>query len=162
VAVTLTSKGLGVSYSISTGNEAASGVEDYVEYLLDDPHTHVLALVVEQFRQPRRFLDLARRAQMRGKAIVLLHPGRSRAARESAATHTGVLAGDYDVMCAKVRREGVVLADTLEEFSDILDVILRCPVRRGPASKPATTRTGCRRPRYVVFEFMGRSNLFFP
>jgi len=129
VAVTLFSKGLGVSYSISTGNEAASGVEDYVEYLLDDRHTHVIALVVEQFRKPKRFLDLARRARERGKSIVLLHPGRSRAARDSAATHTGAMAGDYSVMRTQVQHAGVVLADNLEEFGDVLDIISRCPAR---------------------------------
>jgi acyl-CoA synthetase (NDP forming) len=128
VAVTLTAKALGISYSISTGNEAASGIEDYVEYLLGDPHTQVIGLVVEQFRQPRRFLELALRAKELGKPIVLLHPGRSSAARESAATHTGAMAGDYDVMSAKVRREGVLLAENLEEFGDILDITLRCPV----------------------------------
>ena len=129
VAVTLSSKALGVSYSISTGNEAGSGVEDYVEYLLDDEHTQIFALVVERFREPRRFLGLARAARLRGKAIVLLHPGRSGAARASATTHTGAMAGDHGVMCAKVRRAGVLLADGLEEFCDILDVILRCRTR---------------------------------
>lgn len=37
VGVTLTAKSVGISYSISTGNEAASGVEDYVEHLLGTP-----------------------------------------------------------------------------------------------------------------------------
>jgi acyl-CoA synthetase (NDP forming) len=126
VGVTLTAKNLGVSYSISTGNEAASGVEDYLEYLLGDRHTQVIALIVEQFRQPRRFLNLARRARVLGKAIVLLHPGRSSAARESAATHTGAMAGDYLVMRTLVEREGVVVAPTLEEFGDILELTVRC------------------------------------
>lgn len=128
VAVMLVSRGLGVSYSISTGNEAVSGVEDYVEYLIDDPHTHVIALIVEQFRQARRFLALARRAREAGKTIVLLHPGRSRAARESAATHTGAMAGDHGVMRCQVERQGVVVADALEEFGDVLELTLRCPV----------------------------------
>jgi acetate---CoA ligase (ADP-forming) len=138
VAVTLTAKALGISYSISTGNEAASGIEDYVEYLLGDPHTQAIALVVEQFRQPRRFLELARRAKELGKPIVLLHPGRSSAARESAATHTGAMAGDYGVMSAKVRREGVLLAESLEEFGDILDITLRCAVRPSGGSAVLT------------------------
>ena len=129
VAVTLTAKDLGLSYSISTGNEAASGVEDYIEFLLDDAHTQVVGLVVEQFRQPKRFLNLACRARAGGKPIVLLHPGRSLAARESAATHTGAMAGDYEVMRTQVRRAGVMLAGSLEEFGDLLDVILRCRVR---------------------------------
>src|SRR5580704_626869 len=71
ISVMLTSKELGISYAISTGNEAVSGVEEYLEYLLEDSHTQAIALVVEQFRQPRRFLDLARRAYKIGKSIVL-------------------------------------------------------------------------------------------
>jgi acetate---CoA ligase (ADP-forming) len=129
MSVMLSSKELGISYSISTGNEAVTGVEDYLEYLLEDSHTQVIALVVEQFRQPGRFLRLARSAQKKGKALVLLHPGKSRAARESAATHTGALAGDYAVMRSRVGREGVLLAESLEEFVDVLDVMMRCPVR---------------------------------
>jgi acyl-CoA synthetase (NDP forming) len=127
VGVTLTAKAVGISYSISTGNEAASGVEDYVEYLLGDADTRVIGLIVEQFRQARRFLALAQRAQRAGKAVVLLHPGRSAAARDSAATHTGALAGDYQVMRTLVERQGVLLTETLEEFSDLLELAARFP-----------------------------------
>ena len=42
----LASRDLGVSYSISTGNEAASGVEDFIEYLLGDAQTSVIGLIV--------------------------------------------------------------------------------------------------------------------
>lgn len=135
VGVTLTAKELGISYSISTGNEAASGVEDYVEHLIADEHTRVLGLIVEQFRQPRRFLELARRARNAAKAVVLLHPGRSSAARESAATHTGAMAGDFQVMRVQVERQGVLIAESLEEFADVLELAIRFPSipARGPA-----------------------------
>lgn len=121
----LVSRGLGVSYSVSTGNEAASGVEDFIGYLLTESHTAVIGLIVEQFRRPLELLSLARRARELGKRLVLLHPGRSRAARESAATHTGALAGDYVLMRAKVEAEGVVTVDTLEELGDVLEIALR-------------------------------------
>ena len=129
LAVTLASRGLGLSYSISTGNEAASGVEDYVDYLVDDPDTQTIAMIVEQFRKPARFLAAATRAAARAKPIVLLHPGRSSAARESAATHTGALAGDHDVMRLKVERAGVLLVETLEELGDVAEMLLRLPAR---------------------------------
>lgn len=129
----LAGRELGVSYSISTGNEAASGVEDYLEHLLDDPHTRVVGLIVEQFRRPRQFLALARRAHGIGKRLVLLHPGRSRAARESAATHTGALAGDYALMRAKVESEGVITVETLEELGDVLEIA----TRSAPPTRPA-------------------------
>jgi acyl-CoA synthetase (NDP forming) len=134
LGTTLMSKELGISISVSTGNEAASGVEDYVEFLLDDPHTRAIAMIVEQFRKPARFLALAERARARGKQIVLLHPGRSSAARESAATHTGAMAGDYQLMRTKVERAGVILVDSLEELGDVIDIRMRC----GPISAGGT------------------------
>ncbi|PKP94482.1 MAG: CoA-binding protein [Alphaproteobacteria bacterium HGW-Alphaproteobacteria-16] len=132
LGATLMAKDLGITVSVSTGNEAASGVEDYVEYLLDDPATPAIAMIVEQFRKPARFLALAEKARAMGKHIVLLHPGTSSAARESAATHTGAMAGDWQLMQAKVERAGVVLVDSLEALGDVVELAVRSkPVRRG-------------------------------
>ena len=127
LSVMLASRDLGLSFSISTGNEAVTGVEDYVEHLVEDASTRVIAMIVEQFRNSRRFLAAARRARALGKTIVLLHPGKSSAARASAATHTGAMAGDYQVMRLNVERAGVVFAETLEELGDIAEIALRCP-----------------------------------
>lgn len=138
VDTSLLSRGLDLSFSISTGNEAGSGVEDYVDFLIDDASTVVIGMVVEQFRKPRRFLEAARRAAAAGKTIVLLHPGRSSAARASAATHTGAMAGDYSLMKAKVERAGVVLVETLEELADCLEIL----VRSGPVGPNGTMVIG--------------------
>jgi acyl-CoA synthetase (NDP forming) len=138
LAAGLTGRDLGLSYSVSTGNEAASGVEDYVEFLLDDPGTRVIALIVEQFRKPKRFLELARKARALGKWIVLLHPGRSSAARASAATHTGAMAGDYAVMRLKVAEAGVVAVESLEELIDVTELLLRSAVLPGPGTAVLT------------------------
>lgn len=127
LATMLAARDLAISYTVSTGNEAASGVEDYCGWLVDDPHTHVVAMIVEQFRDPQAFLEAARRLRAAGKLVVLLHPGTSSAARESAATHTGAMAGDHKLMRAKVERAGVVFAETLEELSDIAEIALRVP-----------------------------------
>ncbi|WP_390550372.1 acetate--CoA ligase family protein [Qipengyuania sp. MTN3-11] len=132
LGTTLIAKGLGITVSVSTGNEAASGVEDYVAHLIDDPATPAIAMIVEQFRKPARFLALAERARSAGKHIVLLHPGTSSAARESAATHTGAIAGDWQLMKAKVERAGVILVEDLEALGDVIDIVARAkPVRPG-------------------------------
>ncbi len=127
LATTLHPRECYVSTSVSTGNEAASGVEDYVEWLVDDADTHVIAMYVENFRRPKAFIAAARRARAAGKPIVLLHPGKSEKAQESAATHTGAMAGDYKLMRAKLAREGVIFAETLEELADITTIALTCP-----------------------------------
>lgn len=133
LATALHPRGLYVSTSVSTGNEAASGVEDYVEWLVDDPDTHVIAMYVESLRRPRAFIQAARRARAAGKPIVMLHPGKSNKAQESAATHTGAMAGDYALMKTKLAREGVIFADTLEELADITEIALRCKALPGAA-----------------------------
>jgi len=125
----LQSHGLDVSVSVSTGNEAANGIEDFLEHLLSSPQTRVIAMVAEHFRDPQRFLALAKRARERGIVLVLLHPGRSFAARQSAQTHTGALAGDYDIMRTLVERQGVIVVDTLEELIDLADCAVRCRKR---------------------------------
>lgn len=125
----LHSHGLDVSVSVSTGNEAANGTEDFLEHLLASPQTRVVAMVVEHFRDPQRFLALAKRARERDIVLVLLHPGRSLAARQSAQTHTGALAGDYEVMRTLVEARGVLVVETLEELIDVSDCALRCKVR---------------------------------
>ncbi|MBT2133087.1 acetate--CoA ligase family protein [Croceibacterium sp. LX-88] len=131
LATALHPRGCYVSTSVSTGNEAASGVEDYVEWLIDDEDTHVIAMYVESLRRPKAFVAAARRARAAGKPIVMLHPGKSNKAQESAATHTGAMAGDYALMKAKLAREGVIFADTLEELADITEIALRCPALPG-------------------------------
>ena len=132
LCTTMLARELALSFSVSTGNEAASGVEDYVDWLVDEPNTHVIAMIVEHFRAPDRFLAATRRARAAGKPIVLLHPGRSSAARESAATHTGAMAGNYKLMRAMVERAGVVFAETLEELGDIAEILVRCPPMNRP------------------------------
>jgi len=126
LATTMIARDVPLSYYISTGNEAASGVEDYVEHLIADPETTVIAMIVEHFRQPARFLKVARAARAANKHIVLMHPGRSAAGAASAATHTGAMAGDYAVMRVHVERAGVILVESLEELGDVVEIAARC------------------------------------
>lgn len=135
LGVSLQHHGVGLAYSISSGNEAACGVEDYLEYLLDEGRCRIFTMIVEQFRNPRRFLELAERARRQDKRIILLHPGVSIAGRASAATHTGALAGDHRLMQHKVSTAGVILVESLEELVDVSQLLMRCNqfTPRGPA-----------------------------
>jgi acyl-CoA synthetase (NDP forming) len=131
--IALAAKGLGVSHAVSTGNEADLTSEDFVAFLLDDPHTRAIALFVEQVRRPQLFLALAARARSLRKPILLLHPGKSVRARESASSHTGALAGDHAVMTALLRHQAVVLVDTVDDLIDAADVLARVPPPTGGA-----------------------------
>ena len=121
-------RGLVVPCVCSTGNEASVTVEDVLAHYLADAQIRVVALYAEQIRRPQLFLALARQARLAGKPIVLLMPGRSARARDAAASHTGALAGDHASASALLKREAVVLVDTLDELFDTSAVLLRHPV----------------------------------
>jgi acyl-CoA synthetase (NDP forming) len=132
VRAALTAKDVAVACTVSTGNEAVLGLEDYAAYLLEDPSTKVVVAFAEQIRQPQRFLAMAARARELGKPVVLLLSGHSAAARESARSHTGALAGDYAVIEALLRHACVMLVRSLEELIDVTELAVRFP---SPPSK---------------------------
>jgi acetate---CoA ligase (ADP-forming) len=127
------SKGLGITFYISTGNEADLGVEDFLSALVDDEETKVVALFVEQIRKPRLFLEAARRARKAAKPVVLLLAGRSQRAQASARSHTGALAGDYATTTALLRHAAVNVVETMEELLDVTELLARVkPPVKGP------------------------------
>ena len=135
VRVALQARGIGVSYSVSTGNEAVLGAEDFLEEFIADPHTRVIAMLMEQIRRPAKFLELATLARKAGKFVVLHHLGHSAAGREAAKTHTGALSGDYEIMAAQVLARGVCLVNSLELLIDVPEMLLRL---RNPRAQGGT------------------------
>ncbi len=121
----LLAKGLKLSIVVSTGNEAQLTTEHFLDFLIDDDATEVIVLFMEQVRDPALFLELAARARECKKPIVLMHPGRSARAQESARTHTGAMVGNHAVMTALVAHEAVVLVETLEELLDTAEILAR-------------------------------------
>jgi acyl-CoA synthetase (NDP forming) len=142
VRVALQARGIGVSYSVSTGNEASLGAEDFLEEFIGDPHTHVIAMLMEQIRRPARLLELAARARDVGKFIVLHHLGRSAAGKEAAKTHTGALSGDYAVMAAQVVARGVCLVDSLELLIDVPELLIRLRHTGNPGGTVVVAESG--------------------
>ncbi len=119
---------IAVSYTISTGNEAVLGIEDYLDVILDEEGPRVVALLVEQIRRPAQFTALARRARERGVALCVLHTGRSERGQAASLSHTGAIAGDQAVMRAVLEREGVLFIDSLDELIDTACVLVKCPL----------------------------------
>ena len=49
-------RGLRFSYGITSGNEADLDLADYLNFLVDDPDTHQIALFIEGIRRPQAFM----------------------------------------------------------------------------------------------------------
>jgi acetate---CoA ligase (ADP-forming) len=114
-------RGVGLSKLISTGNEADLKLGDFVDLLVDDPATNVIALYIETIRDIERFRAAALKAAAVGKPIVAYKIGRSEAGAAAAASHTGAMVGHDKVYDLLFKQIGVIRAET---FSDLLDIPL--------------------------------------
>jgi acyl-CoA synthetase (NDP forming) len=120
-------EGIGICYSITTGNEAVLGIEDYMPFAIENDESRAIVLLAETIRRPAEFLKHAAAARAKKKPIILLHLSRSQQSREAAKTHTGALAGDYDIMASFVRSRDVVLVESLDELLDVMVTLAHYP-----------------------------------
>jgi acyl-CoA synthetase (NDP forming) len=123
-AVSKASKLPGVQpiYTITIGNQMDLTVADYLEYLRDDARVEMFAVYLEGFR-PRdgeRFIGIVESLARRGRPVILYMAGRTAAGAAAAASHTAAVAGDFTVARELSRAAGAIVADTLEDFEDLV------------------------------------------
>ena len=122
--------GIGFSKFISSGNEADLHLEDYLEYLVQDESTEIIAAYIEGLREGKRFLQLARKTTVRKPMIVIKSGGTEGAAR-AARSHTGALAGSDEVYSGAFKQAGVIRVKDEGELCDVATALLNQPLPRG-------------------------------
>ncbi|WP_429564273.1 acetate--CoA ligase family protein [Paraburkholderia sp. MM6662-R1] len=152
-------RGIGLSKLVSTSNEADLDMADFVDYLVDDDSTSVIALYMEGLRHPDRFRRAALRAAAAGKPVVVFKIGRSESGARSAVSHTGALAGSdrmYDALFSQV---GVIRAQT---FSDLLDIPHALATRRNLSGRRVAILTSTGGAGTLVTDSLGMANFETP
>ncbi|HXG51514.1 MAG TPA: acetate--CoA ligase family protein [candidate division Zixibacteria bacterium] len=119
------SRGIGVSYFVTSGNEAVAELSDYIHHFIRDPDTRVIAAFIEGVKDGEKFLRVAGEALDAGKPIIALKIGRSEKAAAAALAHTGSLAGNDRVFDAVCARAGILRVNDLDEFLNAAELFLR-------------------------------------
>jgi acyl-CoA synthetase (NDP forming) len=125
-------RGLDFSYAISSGNELDLDLADYINFLVNDEHTKIIACMVEGIRRPQAFMAAAKKALDACKPIILVKLGRSERGKAAAASHTGAIAGDDAVFNAVCRNYGVVRCLSLDDMMETCLVFTQGRLPRGP------------------------------
>ena len=122
--------GVGIRSFVSAGNKPDVSGNDLLEYWEHDPETRVILMYLENFGNPRRFSQIARRVARR-KPIVVVKSGRTQAGARAASSHTGVLAGADPTTDALLSQCGVIRADTVQELFDFGMAFRELPPPKG-------------------------------
>jgi acetate---CoA ligase (ADP-forming) len=129
----------GVSLSVSAGNEAVTTTVDYLDYLIDDPATKVIATFTETVREPERYVAALDRAAAAGKPVVVLKVGRTERTQRAITSHTGGLAGESRVFSEVLRAHRAIEVNDLDEMTEVLAV---CQGARWPRGRGISVITG--------------------
>jgi acyl-CoA synthetase (NDP forming) len=97
-------------------------VGDYLAYLKNDPAVDIFAVYVEGFKplDGLHFLKEAQEIAAMGKTVILYKAGRTSAGAKASASHTASIAGDYPVTRELCANAGVIVADTIADYEDLV------------------------------------------
>lgn len=128
---------LNPKYAITLGNQMDLTVGDYLTYLKDDPAIEVFAVYVEGFTRldGLSFLKAAREIVASGRAVILYRAGRTAAGAKASASHTASIAGDYTVTRELAQQAGVVVAESLSDFDDLVGLFTRLRHKRAEGTR---------------------------
>jgi acyl-CoA synthetase (NDP forming) len=135
-------RGLRFSYGITSGNEADLDLADYLNFLVDDPHTGIITLFIEGIRRPQAFMQAAGRALAAGKPILAIKTGATAKSQAAAQSHTGVIGGDYAAYLAMCERYGICNCRSLDDMVETALAFQGGRLPKGPRIGFVTTSGG--------------------
>lgn len=121
---------LGFSKFVSLGNRLGLNEIDFLEFLASDRETKIIALYLESFADGRRWLELTSRIS-RHKPMVVLFGGQTAGGARASLSHTASVSPPAALIRTAVNQPGAILAEDLEDFTNLLEVFSLAPALAG-------------------------------
>jgi acyl-CoA synthetase (NDP forming) len=128
---TSAARGIRFSKVVSYGNAADVDEAELLDYLADDPETHVICTYIEGVKDGRRFFHAMKKAAA-AKPVIVLKGGRTEAGTRAVMSHTASLAGSFEVFDALCRQVNAVRVNGVEDMVDLAVAFRFGAVPQGP------------------------------
>jgi acetyltransferase len=132
---------IGFSMFASLGSTLDIDYGDMIDYLGEDPNTRSIIIYMEGVGNAKKFMSAAR-GFARTKPIIVIKAGKHAAGVKAASSHTGALAGDYEVYDAAFKRAGVVMVDEIGDLFNCASVLDSRLLPAGPRLAIVTNAGG--------------------
>jgi acyl-CoA synthetase (NDP forming) len=119
-----------MSKVLGLGNKVDVDESDALSYLREDEQTRIVAMYLEDIRDGKRFLKVAKEAVMQ-KPILLLKGGRTSEGARATATHTASMAMDDRVLTGALSQAGVLPMRSIEELMATINGFQFNPLPQG-------------------------------
>jgi acetyltransferase len=119
-----------IGKGIDLGNACDVGFSDALGYFGNDPDIKIIAIHIEGLNQERDFLSLAG-SIVKDKPIVVHKSGSSTTGARAAMSHTGSIAGNYQLLKAVLRQKGVTFLQDGGLMPQAVETLLNLPLMQG-------------------------------
>ncbi len=136
-----TTSHVGFSLFASMGSMLDLDFGDLIDFLGTDPSTRSIIVYVEGIGDAKKFMSAAR-GFARSKPIVVLKAGKYTTGAKAVQSHTGALAGDFEVYDAAFRRVGVLRVDDIGDLFNCASVLDSKRLPLGPRLAIVTNAGG--------------------
>ncbi len=123
-------RGIGFSKVISMGNKVDIDEVELLEYLGNDEKTRIILMYIEELRDGKRFIEVAKKVS-KNKPILALKAGMSPEGARAVSSHTGSLAGSPEVYKAVFKQAGVIAVETPGELFEYASLLASQPYPKG-------------------------------
>lgn len=123
---------MGINKMLDMGNKMDINEVDTLRYLYDDPDTKVIAMHIESLKgNGRDFFNLLKSVS-KEKPTIILKAGKTPAGSRAAASHTGSLARENDVIFdSMIKQASAIRAQNLDDFFDLAKAFEFLPLPQG-------------------------------
>jgi len=121
---------------VSLGNQIDLDVVDFLNYFKNDPETKIIAMYIENLkRDGHDFVQLLKESTVE-KPVIIWKGGVSETGNSAVMSHTGGLAGKYEMWQAMAKQTGVLLVDNFEQLSYLIRGFLTYPIPKTLGTAP--------------------------
>lgn len=113
---------IGFSTFVFVGSMLDVDFGDLIDFLGEDPSTRSIIIYMESVGNARKFMRAAR-GFARNKPIIIIKPGKYVESARAALSHTGAMAGSYEVYDAAFKRAGIVRVDEILDLFNCASVL---------------------------------------
>ena len=123
---------IGVAKGVSYGNRIDIDEGDLLYYLAYDEDTKVILSYIEGLDENKgqKFIQAARFASYQ-KPIIAVKGGKTEVSRKAVASHTGAMAGSYEIYKAAFKQAGIIEAENIQEMFDMAKALVMQPLPQG-------------------------------
>jgi len=119
-----------IGKGIDIGNACDIGFYEALKYLGNDPDIKIIAIHMEGLTKGKEFLSLAKKV-VKKKPIIIFKTGSSETGAKAAISHSGTMAGNYQLYKASLKQAGVIFLNDDGQMTYAVKTLLNLPALKG-------------------------------